>query len=156
MAANRQTRALAFAELAAMGRGPAADGVNVHFRTAHCSHLLRGAYDTGCSLHLARRALYQFSFIGLNDARCASERLLEAQFGLRFNRSRTTLGGRSSADGGKGAHRVAKLSFSELSADDRRRVRWLNRDDLLLYAEASQLFQRRLRAYGIPEDVRCS
>mgnify|MGYP004359687981 CR=1 FL=1 len=44
---------------------------------------------------------------------------------------------------------------SSVSAASRRRVRRLNREDRLLYAEASLLFRRRLQAYGIAPDVRC-
>jgi hypothetical protein len=50
---------------------------------------------------------------------------------------------------------VAKLKLSALRPEDQRRVRWLNRDDLLLYAEAKVVFRRRLAAYGIPQDVKC-
>ena len=56
---------------------------------------------------------------------------------------------------GQGAHRVAKLSIDGLDQGTRKRLRELNSDDLLLYAEAEALFRRRLAAYGIPHDVDC-
>ena len=153
MAANRQTRALAHASLASVDRhAGSANSTDGPVRAALCASLPMRAGDPGCSLRMARRALYQFSFIGLNDARCASERLLEAQFGLTFGRDERTAG----AHHGAGAHKVAKLNFAELSADEQRRVRALNHDDLKLYAEAKQLFERRLRAFGIPRDVKCN
>ena len=95
--------------------------------------------------------MYRFTVIGLNEERCATERLIERQFGLRFARSSA----KHASDTGKDAHRVAKLDYASLDADDRRRVRSLNAADRLLYAEAQILFRRRLRAYGIPRDVRC-
>ena len=72
-------------------------------------------------------------------------RATEAQFGLRFNRTISDGG----ANRGKGAHKVARLDYAGLDAPTRQRVRWLNREDLLLVAEAKLLFRRRLATYGI-------
>jgi len=177
-AANRQTRALAYNSYQASNA--AKHGINTGVGVAYsntstlaqrlCSSLPNGLYDTGCSLQLARRALYQLSFVGLNEQRCATEKLFEAQFsGLRFDAGRhraailktasrglPTQKGEGGAKLGQGAHKVAKLAFDGLSADEQRRVRFLNRDDLMLYAEAKRLFNDRLQAYGIPRDVKCS
>ena len=57
------------------------------------------------------------------------------------------------ADEGKGAHRVAKLRYASLTAPQQARVAALNRNDLLVYEEARQVFFARLRAYGIPRDA---
>lgn len=62
----------------------------------------------------------------------------------------------SSAELGKDAHKVARLEFARLSPYEQRRVRWLNRDDLMLYAEGARLFYERLKAYGIPRNVTCN
>ena len=43
----------------------------------------------------------------------------------------------------------------DLPPSEQALVRHLNRDDLALYAEAETLFEERLKAYGIPRDVRC-
>ena len=159
MAASRQTRALAFNSLA---KG---NGTGGQLAAEACGALRKGVADARCSFELARRALYQFSFIGLNSERCAAERLFEAQFGLRFGASTpsapassaapaaSSLG--SSTEVGKGAHRVAKLTMDELVPEDRRIVREISRDDTMLYREAERLFRVRLDAYGIPHDVRC-
>ena len=166
MAASRQTRALAFAALAPTGNAEkqlrATDGM---LRGVVCGKLSRGDIDEGCSLRLARRALYQFTFLGLNEWRCASEKLFEAQFGLRFRNSllstvelghSRSLAGTSSGHAlGEGAHRVDQLQFESLDLASQRRVRILNRDDLQLYAEAESLFYRRLTSYGISRNVRC-
>ena len=266
MASSRQTRALAYAALITQGRpastanqqgsqragaGRTVPDADAALRRTVCAQLPRGAADRGCALHLARRALYQFTFVGLSSRRCAAEKLMEAQLGLRFGappvvvsddsgnqdggnrdggrggngngngdgvdsnvrdglrRSRRKAarkggharrrarheGGRGSdyspgsssspqegsrgmaaeaerapvsssarpaeasvaADHtlGQGAHRVAKLSIDGLDQGTRKRLRELNADDLLLYAEAEALFRRRLAAYGIPHDVDC-
>lgn len=157
MAANRQTRALAFNGLARH------NGTGGALARQLCAALRGGASSASCSLHLARRALYQFSFIGLNSKRCAVEKLFEAQFGLRFGersavgiRARAaSRGGQAHADVGKGAHKVEKLAMADLPASEQALVRQLNRDDLALYAEAESLFHARLKAYGIPREVRC-
>ena len=170
MAANRQTRVLSYGALASTKDIRATDTA---LREVACHRLPNGPADVNCSLHIARRALYQFTFIGLNEARCASEKLFEAQFGLRFSAPplvRST-GVRADADAstaasdsaklhsntgdGSGAHRVAHLRYESLSKADQRRVQRLNLDDLQLYAEAKRIFLRRLRAFGIPRDVRC-
>ena len=165
MASNRQVRALAHNSLAANNSGA--------LRAAMCSRLHGRATSPQCTLEVARRALYQFSFFGINSCRCATERLFEAQFGLRFGaapthrvvgKSRSDSSGSGeikipsafSADYGRDAHKVAKITFNSLSSAERRLVRWLNGDDLLLYAEAKRLFHDRLRAYGIPRSARCS
>ena len=154
MAASRQTRALSYAAIA---NADSPEGENKHdaaLRNRLCASLPGRADDPRCSLHIARAALYRFTLVGLNSERCATERLLEAQFGLSFRRVSKELGA-AATDGGKGAHRVAKLDYEHLDARTRRRVRWLNRDDLVLYREATHLFHRRLRAYGIPLGARC-
>lgn len=154
MAASRQTRTLSYAALLTAPRTSSSEGmrrpVDTKLRESMCRRLARGANDPKCSLQMARAALYRFSLVGLNSERCATERLLEAQFGVRLNRSTAEV-----TDGGKGAHRVAKLAYDDLDTLTRRRVRDLNQDDLLLYAEARQLFRRRLKAYGIPRGVKC-
>ena len=149
MAANRQTRALAYNGFA---EGNGTGGV---FARRLCGHLTGGPTDYRCPLHLARHALYQFSFFGLNEARCASEKLFEAQFGLSFANSRATRG--KGADMGKGAHRFkAKLSLSQLKPDEQTRVHELTFDDQQLYREAEEVFKKRLQFYGISRDVRCT
>ncbi|EOD33412.1 hypothetical protein EMIHUDRAFT_455818 [Emiliania huxleyi CCMP1516] len=90
--------------------------------------------------------LLQFSFFGLNEARCATEKLFEAQFGLRF--------ANDAAGRGSGKHKVAKLTFEELSESQRERVAALNANDLLLYDEAVAVFRERLRWFGIPENAK--
>ena len=179
MAASRQTRALAYAALATGKKD--SNTTDLELRNAICRGLPIGAFDPGCSLRLARHALYQFTFIGLNSERCASEKLLEAQFGLSFGAPplTTTAASASAAtsaspdgpsgkgeggdsisgrgtESGKGAHRVAKLRFDALSPATQQLVRSRNRDDLELYAEAEKLFHRRLDAYGIARDVKCA
>jgi hypothetical protein len=155
MAANRQTRALAYASLPTGQRSASnkADVSDAKLRAALCATLPRGSKNTGCSLFIARRALYQFAVIGLSSERCATERLIEAQFGLRFKAA-----GRDrapSTNSGRGAHRVAKLRMASLPPQIQHRVVALNHDDSRLYTEAEQLFRRRLRAYGIPDDPHC-
>ena len=152
MASNRQTRALSFNHL---GQNNNTGGL----RSNVCRTLPGGRYTSRCDLQIARRALYQFSFLGLNEERCATERLFEAQFGLRFGAhlgaAATSAGRRAAHEHGKDAHKVARLRYEELSAVEQRRVRWLNRDDLLLYAEARRVFHERLKAYGIPPEAEC-
>ena len=48
---------------------------------------------------------------------------------------------------GKGAHRVTKLAFGDLTPAQQQRVRWLNRNDLWLYGQAVRIFYERLRLY---------
>ena len=99
MASSRQTRALAYAALITQGRpastanqqgsqragaGRTVPDADAALRRTVCAQLPRGAADRGCALHLARRALYQFTFVGLSSRRCAAEKLMEAQLGLRF------------------------------------------------------------------------
>jgi len=147
MAANRQTRALSYNEYFVK------DGRTAGNLTRRlCGDLPLASKD--CPLRLAREALYQFSFFGLNEARCASEKLFEAQFGVRFAAAHAARG--AGADVGEGARRFsAKLSFKQLRPEEQVLVRQLNSDDLQLYKEAEQVFNLRLRAYGIPRDVRC-
>ena len=114
--------------------------------------LPRGDPEGLCDGRIARVTLLQFSFFGLLEERCLTEKLFEAQFGLRFGK-RTGLA--AGAHQGKGAHAVAKLRFESLSGEQQLRVRWLNRNDLLLYAEAKLIFRERLRMFGIADDVRC-
>ena len=141
MAASRQTRALSYAALTtASNIAGNYNATDFALRDRLCDRLPRRGHDPNCSLHLARTSLYQFTFIGLNEDRCATEKLLEAQFGLRFNRTISDGG----ANRGKGAHKVARLDYAGLDAPTRQRVRWLNREDLLLVAEAKLLFRRRL------------
>ena len=143
MAANRQTRALSFNHLSQ----PNSTG---GLRSVLCRALPGGAKSTRCDLQVARRALYQFSFIGLGEERCATERLLEAQYGLKFQPStRGKVRSRAAHEEGKDAHKVPKLRYEDLARSDQQRVRWNNRDDLLLYAEAERLFHERLAAYGL-------
>jgi len=117
-----------------------------------CSSLPEGDPEGRCPQLIARQTLLQFSYFGLNEERCKSEKLFEAQFGLRFGRGR---GYARSANAGKGAHKVAKLSFGSLSQEQQAQVRWLNRNDLLLYTEAVAIFNQRLQLYGISDDVVC-
>ena len=103
-----------------------------------------------CQGRIARHTLLQFSFFGLLEERCLTEKLFEAQFGLRFHDDK---GARVRADEGKGAHRVAKLRYASLTAPQQARVAALNRNDLLVYEEARQVFFARLSAFGIPLDA---
>ena len=167
MASNRQVRTLAYNSLAANNSGV--------LRATVCNWLRGGVASPRCTLEVARRALYQFSFFGISSRRCATERLFEAQFGLRFGAApaHRINGGRGTvssgndskkskmlsppgAEYGKGGHKVNKLTFKSLSNAERHLVHWLNRDDMLLYAEAQRLFHDRLRAFGIQRDTRCA
>eukprot|EP00308_Calcidiscus_leptoporus_P001424 CAMPEP_0119378666 /NCGR_PEP_ID=MMETSP1334-20130426/49299_1 /TAXON_ID=127549 /ORGANISM="Calcidiscus leptoporus, Strain RCC1130" /LENGTH=310 /DNA_ID=CAMNT_0007397949 /DNA_START=78 /DNA_END=1010 /DNA_ORIENTATION=- len=102
-----------------------------------------------CAHLVARHTLVQLSYFAINEERCASEKLFEAQFGLRFSAKQST-------HEGKDAHKVPGLRMDALTRAQQQRVRWLNRYDLLLYAEARAIFQKRLRSYGIPNDVNCT
>ena len=141
MAANRQTRSLGYASDVR---------VNDRVKALVCAGLPDPDPEDRCEAVAARHALLQFSWFGLNEERCLSERLFEAQFGLRFHADK---GARVRADEGKGAHRVAKLRYASLTAPQQARVAALNRNDLLVYEEARQVFFARLRAYGIPRDA---
>lgn len=145
MAADRQARALSFTVDVNASR-------RMHSRICAPS-LPKGDPEGLCDGRIARVTLLQFSFFGLLEERCLTEKLFEAQFGLRFNR---TKGARISKHAGKGAHLVTKLSFSSLTLAQQQRVRWLNRNDLLLYAEAVRIFYERLRLYGISPNATCS
>jgi len=117
-------------------------------RASSCGGGDRVGESRWCTWLLARHTLLQFSFFGLNEARCATEKLFEAQFGLRF--------ANDAAGRGSGKHKVAKLTFEELSESQRERVAALNANDLLLYDEAVVIFRERLRWFGIPENVTCT
>jgi len=145
MAANRQTRALAYI----------AGNSSHKVRLKLCNEYVQSnrTHRTKCDLQLAKRALRQLTYFGLNEQRCKSEKLFEAIFGLRF----TTRHGaaRVGTAEGQGSHK-AKLKFSELTAEQQRRVQWMNGNDRLLYSEAVQIFNNRLREYSIPEEPQCS
>ena len=138
-AVNRLTRALSHT--------PSKDGGRLQMEHRDCARLPE-SHDAvhRCSQLHARHALLQFSFFGLNEARCKTERLFEAQFGLYFGARR----GSGDSNAGKDGH-VARMHFEELSAAEQARVRLLNRDDLLLYNEAVAIFNERLRLFGIDE-----
>jgi len=140
MASDRQTRALAYVA------GNSSGAV----RRKMCANRTN-AMGKACDLFLARRALLQLSYFGLNEERCRSEKLFESTFGLRFD---SRHGAQVGTDDGRGTHK-AKLNFHDLSAEHQRVVRHLNRNDLKLYAVAVVIFNARLRQHGVPEDVRC-
>ncbi len=156
MAANRQARVMSYSS---------EQGFRARARAALCgwqvderrgvAHRPAGGAALGreaCDFEVARHSLLQFSFFGLLHRRCASERLFEAQFGVRFDRSAAA---RVHAGSGRGAHKVAKLRMSELGAASQRRVLALNSLDIKLFQEAERIFERRLRAYGIPLNATC-
>ena len=166
MAADRQTRALThdgWALVANAGNEPIGYGGIGHgerkLERIVCSRLpiagptanasARASRRRECLWLLARHALLQFDFFGINEERCKSEKLFEAQFGLRFS---TTPGAVSA---GKGKHKVAKLRMESLTEAQRQRIARLNRNDILLYREALRIFRRRLRFYGIPDNITC-
>lgn len=136
-ASNRQTRALSFYP-------PTNEPKRRKQELYECTGM-RSNDAAGvalCDRRVAKQTLLQFAFIGIAEARCESERLFEAQFGLLFP------GDPGGADRGRGAH-MAELSFGSLPDKQQRRVRELNSNDLVLYAEALAIFNRRLRYFGI-------
>ena len=150
--------------------GPGADVGNSVFEALPCkngqadvdrvtglidSGAIRVGYTVGPGPN-ARHTLLQFSFFGLLEERCLTEKLFEAQFGLRFNRSAAKGAARVGTHDGKGAHRVTKLAFGDLTPAQQQRVRWLNRNDLWLYGQAVRIFYERLRLYGISPDATCA
>ena len=50
---------------------------------------------------------------------------------------------------GAGAHRVEKLKLEQLSASDQHMLRERNRHDLRLYNLARNIFEARLKAFGV-------
>jgi hypothetical protein len=148
MAANRQARALAYTVDA---------NATSRMRASLCAGALPAGDPEGlCQGRIARHTLLQFSFFGLLEERCLTEKLFEAQFGLRFNRSAAKGAARVGTHDGKGAHRVTKLAFGDLTPAQQQRVRWLNRNDLWLYGQAVRIFYERLRLYGISPDATCA
>ena len=142
MATNRQARALTYTVDA---------NATARMRASLCDPALPPHDPAGlCQGRIARHTLLQFSYFGLLEERCLSEKLFEAQFGLRFTRSK------GAYTHGKGAHAVSKLSFENLTQAQQRQVRWLNRNDLWLYGEAQRVFYERLRLYGISRDATCT
>ena len=142
MAANRQARALSYT----VDRNATA-----RMRASLCDPALPPHDPAGlCQGRIARHTLLQFSYFGLLEERCLSEKLFEAHFGLRFSRSK------GAHAHGKGAHAVSKLAFENLTQTQQRQVRWLNRNDLWLYGEAQRIFYERLRLYGISRDATCT
>ena len=144
MAANRQTRALSYI----------AGNSTKATRHKLCGRIgISKKHASRCDLRLAKLALLQLTFFGLNEERCKTEKLFEAQFGLRFNSNR---GARATTASGKGAHKVSKLRWTDLSSAQQQRVREINHNDLQLYQMAVRIFHMRLAHYGIPENVTCA
>ena len=141
MAANRQTRILSLAR----------DSTDeAHLRQRHCNDspgLRLAGLDSGnCSLTIARWTLMQFTYFGLSEERCLSERLFTAQFGLDFS---DDLGLQVGAKAGKGAHKFKNLAYDELRLDDQQQLIDINRLDIELYKTAHAVFFKRIAEYNI-------
>jgi len=108
------------------------------------------AAEGECAYRLAAWTLeHSVSFFGLSEERCLSERLFTAMFGLRFT---DHLGLGAAPTQGKGAHRVEKLRFVQLNSTDQLLLRERNRHDLRLYSLARNIFEARLKAFGVSRE----
>eukprot|EP00928_Gymnodinium_smaydae_P047267 TRINITY_DN31534_c0_g1_i1.p1 TRINITY_DN31534_c0_g1~~TRINITY_DN31534_c0_g1_i1.p1 ORF type:complete len:382 (-),score=28.99 TRINITY_DN31534_c0_g1_i1:324-1469(-) len=124
MAADRQTRILS------------AEPSSPELVPMYCSG---GISREECKLNIAKHTLRELSFFGLADARCETELLFYAKFGLKFkgeNREKTR-------------HRSGRLRFADLKTEEQKLVLQRNSNDIRLYDYAKKLFYRRLEAYGV-------
>lgn len=141
MASNRQTRILSLARDSTQ---------EAHLRQRHCNVSpgcrLAGLGSENCSLAIARWTLMQFTYFGLSEERCLSERLFTAQFGLEFS---DDLGLHVTAKAGKGAHKLKNLAYDELKLDDQQQLVDNNRLDIELYKTAHAVFFKRIAQYNI-------
>lgn len=114
--------------------------------------------EDDCHRAIAARTLQQFTFVGLNERRCESEALLLAQLGLRMlpNAGEAV----SSARVGEGAHLAsdeAELTYEKLEPHQQHLVDARNANDAALLETAQELFEARLKAFGVnpPTDADC-
>ena len=143
MAADRQTRVFAYGQDAAAAR--------------LCTPSLP---EAECDLRVATDVLtHTVSYVGLNEERDSSERLLRAQFGLTLNESTAAGGGHASKgiEGGQGEHAAdtsAYITYEALAPELQAKIDALNSNDLKLYEYARKLFAERLQAFGIVDGTR--